>query len=237
MNHTGTDPNIAIVFEDDQLLVIDKPHGLLSQKDHTGDPDILTLSKEYLGRGKSGNADPYVGLLHRLDRPVSGLMILAKKPAAARKLSKQFNDHTVQKTYLAVVKGKTPVNGMLIHYLKKDREKNIVTALDKNTPRTKKAVLTYQRMNTIDELSLLSVHPQTGRPHQIRVQLAADGYPVFGDYKYGYPDQPKDRTLALHAYELSFVHPSDGKRLNLNVPVPGSKPWTYFKLEPDLKSR
>jgi len=233
MKRTGTDPDIPIIFEDDHLLVIDKPHGLLSQEDRTGDPNVLSLCKDYLSRVQDGKATPYLGLLHRLDRPVGGLMILARNHDAARKLNRQFRDQTLQKNYITIAEGKTPVNGVWIHHLAKDHDKNVVHTVDKDKPGSKKAVLSYQQLSVRRNLSLLSIHLQTGRPHQIRVQLAAEGYPVWGDYKYGSPGQPQGRTVALRSYEMSFVHPSTGNRMSLRTTIPNTEPWNYFEFEPD----
>lgn len=232
MKRTGTDPDIPIIFEDNHLLAIDKPPGLLSQEDRTGDPDVLSLCRNYLSQVQGGNTTPFLGLLHRLDRPVGGLMLIAKNHDSARKLNRQFRDQTVQKSYITIVEGKTPINGVFTHHLVKDRGSNVVYTVEKDNPGVKKAVLSFQRISVFRQLSLLSVHLQTGRPHQIRVQMAEEGYPVWGDYKYGSPGQPEGRTIALRAYELSFVHPSDGKRLTLRTPIPDTEPWKYFEMVP-----
>lgn len=231
MKRTGTDPDIPILFEDAHLLVVEKPQGLLSQADHTGDPDLLSLCKEYL-RDSGGSRDPFLGLLHRLDRPVGGLMMLAKTRKAADSLSRQMRDRQVRKTYRAAVFGETPVNGVLTHYLEKDRSRNVVTALPSPSPGSRKAVLSYARLaessGESDLLTLLSVHLQTGRPHQIRVQFAAEGHPVWGDYKYGPDGQPEGREMALHAHELGFRHPASGKELQFTSPLPSREPWTRY---------
>lgn len=229
MKSSGTDPDIPILHEDEHLLVVEKPAGLLSQADHTGDPDLLSLCKQYL-RTK-GARDPFVGLVHRLDRPVAGVMMLAKNRKAADKLAGQIRDRQVQKTYRVVTFGSAPVNGVLTHHLEKDRSRNVVTARDEPGTDTKEAVLSFARLGVADRdgqpLSLLSVHLQTGRPHQIRVQLAAEGHPVWGDYKYG-PDQPDGRDMALRAVELVLRHPATGKELRFSSPPPQEEPWNQF---------
>lgn len=226
-NRTGTEPDIPIIHEDPHLLVVDKPHGVLSQGDRTGDPSVVELCRDYLQRSGSGN--PFVGLVHRLDRPVGGLMMVAKSRKAAEGLSKQINDRLLQKTYWCVVTGSPPVNGMLTHHLRKDRDRNTVTVSDSSDRDARQAVLSFARLQNAGSHSLLTVHLQTGRPHQIRVQLSAEGYPVWGDYRYG-PPQPDGRTIALRAVELRFRHPVTGKELHFHLPPPRVEPWNAFDL-------
>lgn len=226
MNSTNTRPDLPIIFEDAHLLIIDKPHDVLSQEDHTGDADVLSLCKRYLTRKSDKNSN-YLGLLHRLDRPVGGLMMLAKTPQAAKNISKQMRDRLVQKTYQAVVQGAPPPNGVLTHYLLKDKQTNIVKAVSENEKKAKRAVLSFSKLEQKKELALLSIHLQTGRPHQIRVQLAAEGFPVWGDYKYG-KDQPDGRTMALRATELIFNHPGDNKEMRFELSTPNEYPWHQF---------
>lgn len=223
---TCTHPDIPVIFEDAHLLVIDKPHGVLSQEDHTGDPDVLTLCKQYLARNSSGNT-PYLGLLHRLDRPVGGLMMLAKTPQAAKKVSKQIRDRLVQKTYHAVVQGSPPANGVLTHHLCKDRQANTVEVVKAGRRDGKEAILSFARIAQHGELALLSIHLQTGRPHQIRVQLSAEDFPVWGDYRYG-RQQPDGRTMALRAVELRLNHPANRNELQFTLPRPAKEPWDQF---------
>lgn len=227
MKQAQTNPNIPIIFEDDDLLIIDKPAGVLSQEDHTGDPDVLSLLKQYLGR--SQNSTPYLGLIHRLDRPVSGLMLLAKNKNTADHLSKQLRDRTMQKTYWAVTSGIPPQNGVLTHYLNKNRHKNIVEVVSDNNPKGKQAELSFAVLEKSDDLNLLSIHLQTGRPHQIRVQLADEGYPIWGDYKYGL-SQPDGRSMALRAVELAFRHPQTKQQIQFELAPPNEHPWTQFSI-------
>lgn len=228
MEHTDTDPDIPIVYEDRQLLVIDKPHNLLSQEDHTGDPDVLRLCKKYLNKKSADTGGTYLGLVQRLDRPVGGLMVLAKDSATARSLSKQIRDRLVQKTYLVVVHGSPPSNGVLTHYLLKDQQKNVVETVSKENKIAKKAVLSFAKLQEADHLSLLSIHLQTGRPHQIRVQLSAEGYPIWGDYKYGTQNKPDGRIIALRSSELIFKHPKTQKEMHFELPLPEEHPWNRF---------
>lgn len=227
MKHTRTNPDITIVYEDNHLLVINKPHDLLSQEDQTGDPDVLTLCKEYLKREQNKSGNVYLGLVHRLDRPAGGLMLLAKTSKAAGRLSKQIRDRTIRKTYHAVVHGDPPVNGMLSHHLLKNRDTNIVEVASADAPKTKEAILSFQKLEQAGGLALLSIHLQTGRPHQIRVQMAEEGYPVWGDYKYGLR-QPDGRTMALIAVELVLMHPVRKEEIRFELPAPPVEPWTNF---------
>jgi 23S rRNA pseudouridine1911/1915/1917 synthase len=227
MKTTQTTPNIPIIFEDQHLLIVNKPANVLSQEDHTGDPDVLNLCKEYLARSNPRSGIPFLGLVHRLDRPVSGLMLLAKTGKAAQKMSKQIRDRTIQKSYQAVVEGNPPPNGMLTHYLAKDRDKNIVSVVPADQKKAKEATLSFAKINESDGLTLLSIHLQTGRPHQIRVQLAEEGYPIWGDYKYG-SNQPDGRNIALRAVELVLTHPDHGEQIQFEVPAPDQEPWTTF---------
>lgn len=226
MSETHTEPNISIIFEDEHLLVIEKPVNVLSQADHTGDPNVLSLCKRYLSRSKN---NPFLGLVHRLDRPVGGLMMLAKSRSAADSLSQQMRDRTMQKTYWAVTAGAPPKNGMLTHYLEKDRDNNIVNTVDKNSRHGKEAILSFARLESAQELNLLSIHLQTGRPHQIRVQLAEEGYPIWGDYKYGL-NQPDGRDMALRAVELRFQHPRLEQELHFELAPANTAPWHHFSI-------
>ncbi|MDZ7681063.1 MAG: RNA pseudouridine synthase [Fodinibius sp.] len=148
-----------------------------------------------------------------MDRPVGGLMILAKSRKAADGLSEQMRNRTMQKTYWAITAGTPPANGMLTHYLHKDRENNMVEVIEENQKKGKEAILSFAKLESAGDLNLLAIHLQTGRPHQIRVQLANEGYPIWGDYKYG-RNQPDGRDMALRAVELRFRHPQVEQELH-----------------------
>ena len=230
MKHTQTDPDLPIVYEDEHILVIDKPHNVLAQRDRTGDPDAHTLCKQYLKEKDSGLESVYLGLIHRLDRPAGGLMMFAKTSRAADKLSQQMRDQTIQKTYWAIAYGDPPENGVLNHHLLKDRDENRVEVVSEDHRGGKQAQLSFGRLDSTDPLNLLAIHLQTGRPHQIRVQLAAEGYPIWGDYKYDTRDQPDGRTMALRAVKLRFDHPLNDEPISLDLPPPNIDPWNRFDL-------
>ncbi len=224
---TGTKPNIEIVFEDNHLLAINKPAGVLSQEDRTGRPDVLTLCKEYIKKEYNKPGNVFLGLLHRLDQPVSGIMLLAKTSKAASRVSEQIRMRTIQKTYLAAVSGKVPQNGSLKHHLQKDKSLNKVSVVDKPTKTSKSAELTYKRLDFANNVSLIKVNLITGRAHQIRVQFSHIGFPLLGDKKYG---SAHSGLIALHAYTLKVTHPTLKNELILTSLPDKILPWSQFRL-------
>lgn len=226
MKTTGTHPDIEILFEDNHLLAVNKPSGLLSQEDYSGTPDLLNLCKEYLKREYNKKGDAFLGLLHRLDKPVSGVMVFAKTSKAASRISEQIRKRTIQKIYMAVVEGVPPKNGMLQDFLVKNKQTNTVSVGSSKNKNAKKAELFYQTVETQGDVSLLKISLITGRPHQIRVQLAHLGYPVVNDIKYG---STKSGTLSLHASEIVFVHPTLKKEMSIQATTPSDRPWHLFR--------
>lgn len=226
---TGTSPNIPILHEDNHLMVVNKPVNLLSQQDHTADPDLVTLCKAYLKRryNKPGNA--YIGLVHRLDRPVGGTMVMAKTSKAASRLSEQIRNREIRKRYLLVAHGKTPPNGVLVHHLLKNSETNRVEVLNTEVKKSLRAELSYLRQAYLPDrnLSLVRVNLITGRPHQIRVQFSFEGHPIVGDIKYGIPDEGSSGP-ALFASGIGFSHPISGKSVSFKCEPPQISPWNYF---------
>ncbi len=225
MKTTGTNPDIEIIYEDNHLLAVSKPRGLLSQEDYSGKPDLLNLCKEYLIREYNKPGDAFLGLLHRLDKPVSGVMLFAKTSKAAARISEQIRQRTVKKIYLAIVEGSAPKNGMLTHYLKKQKNTNFTEVVSPQTKGAKRAELMYDRLEKNGDFSLLRITLITGRPHQIRVQLAKEGLPIFGDRKYG---SGKNKHIALHAGALIVKHPVLKKEVILTSKPPSVFPWTLF---------
>lgn len=229
MKSTRTRPNIPIIYEDNHLLVIDKPAGVLSQEDHTGDPDILNLCKAYIKKEYNKPGDVWLGLVHRLDRPVSGLMVLAKTSKAASRLSDEIRNNRMNKTYWALVYGMTPMDSTLVHHLQKDRRSNTVKAFKSSKKKTKEAKLHFETVKQSAHYSVVEVDLVTGRPHQIRVQLEKIGHPIWGDYKYAEEDTGPGKSLALRAVKLEFKHPTLDKIMSFAVKPPKQQPWDIFE--------
>lgn len=200
--------NLKVVYEDNHIIVVEKIPNIPSQADKTGDIDMLTMVKDYIKEKYSKPGNVYLGLVHRLDRPVGGVMIFAKTSKAASRLSDQVREKVFKKKYLAVVDGRIEnKNGSLENYLYKDERNNISKVVSKEKKNAKLAKLDYEVLtyNEVKNLSLLKINLHTGRHHQIRVQLANFGHSIFGDQKYGTRGQGKQ--IALWAYELTIKHP------------------------------
>ena len=195
----------SVVYEDNHVLVVVKAPNILSQADATGDTDLLSLLKGYIGIKYQKPGAVYLGLLHRLDRPVGGLMVFARTSKAAGRLSEQLRTHAVSREYLLVVQGELHEPFTLTDYLLKDEEKNRVAIVPEGTQAAKKAVLNGLPLGIKDGKTLLSVGLETGRAHQIRVQMAGLGHPLWGDARYGH-GKPGEQ-IALWGYRLSFTHP------------------------------
>lgn len=218
---------IPILFEDNHLLALDKPAGLLAQGDATGDPSVVDLAQADLKARYAKPGNVYVGLLHRLDRPVSGVILLAKTSKAAARLSAQFRDRTVAKTYLAVVEGSPATDaGEWSDSLRKDSRTNHVTVVDDGSGDS--ASLQFRVVERSRGLCLVELRPTTGRGHQLRVQLSSRGLPIVGDRKYGaraaLPASDGGYRIALHASGLAFNHPTRGDRMELSSPLPRDWP-------------
>tara|TARA_Y100000310_G_scaffold343948_1_gene454095 strand:- start:3313 stop:3999 length:687 start_codon:yes stop_codon:yes gene_type:complete len=197
-----------VIYEDNHLLLLNKPSGWLVQGDKTGDKTLTDWGRAYIKRKYNKPGDVFLHPTHRLDRPVSGITVFARTSKALERMNKLFREDKVQKTYLAVVGNKPPAqSGKLVHWLYKDTKKNMVKAYNKPMGSAKEAELEYDLLGNDDGHSLLKVMPKTGRPHQIRVQLATMKTRIKGDLKYGYPEANPDKSIHLHAFQISFVHP------------------------------
>lgn len=221
----------TIVYEDNHVLVAVKPRNMPVQADSSGDMDLLTLLKAYLKRKYQKPGNVYLGLVHRLDRPVAGLVAFAKTSKAAARLSAQLQDRRMGRSYLCVVRGLAPEEGELRDYLYKDERTNSSRAVSPETPGAKEARLRFARLGQAQGLSLLRVRLQTGRSHQIRVQMQNAGLPLWGDARYG-GGKPGE-AIALYARELVFEHPTTGAALRLVAPDPSPFPFSLFGPRPD----
>jgi 23S rRNA pseudouridine1911/1915/1917 synthase len=219
-----------ILFEDNHLLIVNKEAGMLVQGDKTGDVTLADEGKLYIKKKYKKPGEVFLGIVHRLDRPVSGVIVLARTSKALERMNKLFQDRAVEKTYWAISKRKPPqLEGELVHWLKKDNETNKVTAFNKEGKEgTQKAVLSYKLIGRIGEFSLLEVKPETGRPHQIRVQLAKLGCPIFGDLKYGGEKSENKSAIYLHSRDVSFVHPVKKEPLKITALLPRDQIWGLF---------
>ena len=211
-------PPFPLLYLDNHLLVVVKPAGLLAQGDRTGDSDLLTLGKAFLKERFDKPGNVFLGLMHRLDRPVSGVMVLARTSKAAARLTQQFKERTVEKRYLAVVEGRLTGEGTQTDWLVK--EEGHVHIVAEGHPGAKKAVLRWTALDVDGPSTLVNVELLTGRAHQVRVQLAALGTPILGDFRYGATRELDGRNLALHAYRLAFVHPVQRKPMVFVAPPP-----------------
>jgi 23S rRNA pseudouridine1911/1915/1917 synthase len=212
------DGDLVVLYEDNHLLVVYKPAGLLSQGDITGDPSVLDHARAYLKRRHDKPGNIYVTTIHRLDRPVSGVLVLARTSKAASRLGIQFRERTVRKLYRAVVEGRPePSAGVLRHRLTKDRDRRVVSVA-RGEDEGAAAELAYRTIESRGELSLLEVELHTGRGHQIRVQLAESGCPIVADAKYGSRRKLPERRIALQAVRIDIDHPTRAERLSFTVP-------------------
>lgn len=221
---------IPIIYEDNHLLVVEKPVNMLSQGDRSGDKDILTLLKEYIKEKYNKPGNVYLGLIHRLDRPVGGVMVFAKTSKAASRLSEQMRTREFGKKYMAVIHGIPSIKSKenLIHYLLKDRRKNIVKAVSSNVEGAQKAILDYKVIGHELDMALVEVDLHTGRSHQIRVQFATMGYPLYGDQKYGsYLNKP-GQQIALWSSSISLIHPTLREPMTFSSLPNSIYPWDIF---------
>lgn len=220
----------GILYEDNHIMALNKPAGVLVQGDRTGDEPLSETVKKYIKEKYLKPGAVFLGVVHRLDRPVSGVVVFARTSKALSRLNELFRNRQVKKTYLAVVNNKPPADeGTLVHWLKKSEEKNKATIYLKETKGALRCELSYQVITASQGFYLLQVEPLTGRPHQIRAQLAAMGCPIAGDVKYGFPQANADGRIHLHAFTLSFIHPVKKEKLIIRAPLPDEKIWNYFK--------
>ena len=218
---------VKIIYEDNHIIVAIKPAGVLSQSDGSNAPDMLTILKAYIKEKYQKPGEVFLGLVHRLDRPVSGVMVFARTSKAASRLSEQIRSRKVDKIYRCVVTGVLEGEGRLENYISKDESSNTVTVSDFEKPGFKASYLDYRAVSSKDGMTLAEVRLGTGRSHQIRAQMAHSGHPIIGDQKYGKKDN-RTKDIALEAYKLSIEHPVKREFITFEAPVPGTFPWSLF---------
>ena len=223
-----TDSNI--LYEDNHVIAVNKLCGQLVQGDNTGDIPLSELLKEYLKIKYQKPGNVFAGVTHRLDRPVSGVVLFAKTSKALTRLNKMFHDKEIKKTYWALTNTPPPHTAKtLIHNLLRDTEKNKSFVSKKSNSNTKEAILDYKLLSNSNTFYLLEILLHTGRHHQIRTQLAHIGCPIIGDLKYGYPNPNKDKGICLHAHKIDFIHPVKQIPVKIIAPPPKEMHWQIFE--------
>ncbi|RLJ68830.1 23S rRNA pseudouridine1911/1915/1917 synthase [Lacinutrix venerupis] len=218
--------NLQVIYEDNHIIVVNKRAGDIVQGDKTGDKPLSDVVKEYIADKYNKPGNVYLGTVHRLDRPTTGLVIFSKTSKALPRLNKLFVSKDISKTYWALVKNSPEKEiGTLIHWLKKNPKNNKSKAHKNEVPDSKKAILHYKTIKQLDNYYLLEVNLETGRHHQIRVQLSTIGCPIKGDLKYGFDRSNKDASISLHARNIKFIHPVSKINLNITAPLPIDTVW------------
>ncbi|WP_187270182.1 RluA family pseudouridine synthase [Pontibacter qinzhouensis] len=221
---------LDVLYEDNHLLIVNKPAGLLVHGDETGDVPLAEVAREYIREKYNKPGNVFIGVVHRLDRPVSGVVLLAKTSKALARMNEMFKSKKMQKTYWALVQNRPPQESQtLVHWLVKDSEKNVTKAFAKENPAGQRSELSYKMRSHQDEKYLLEVYPITGRPHQIRVQLASMRCSIIGDLKYGAKQPLPDKSIALHARQLVFEHPTLKSEVKVIAPPPKAPIWAPFR--------
>ncbi len=226
MKTFSTKENLQILYEDNHIIVINKRVGDIVQGDKTGDKPLSDVVKEYIKKKYNKPGEVYLGTVHRLDRPTSGIVLFAKTSKALTRLNEMFKNHDVRKFYWALVKKKPEQNqDRLIHYLKRNPKNNTSKAYINEVPESKKAVMEYEIIKTLENYYLLEIELHTGRHHQNRSQLSAIGSPIKGDLKYGFDRSNPNGGINLHARKLSFIHPVSKDRIEIIAELPNENLW------------
>ncbi|MEO0310677.1 MAG: tRNA pseudouridine synthase [Bacteroidota bacterium] len=220
----------AILYSDNHLLIVNKPSGISVQADNSGELSLDEMVKWYIKEKYQKPGNVFAGVVHRIDKPVTGIVIFARNSRSLARVNELFKERKMRKVYWAVVKDQPPVAAdTLTHWLKKDGQKNITKAFEKEVPGAAKSWLDYETLGQSDQYCLLKVVPHTGRQHQIRVQLSKMGCAIKGDVKYGARRGNEDRSIHLHAREISFEHPAGKGTIHVVAPVPDEALWKYFE--------
>jgi len=218
--------NLQVLFEDNHIIIVNKRAGDIVQGDKTGDTPLSDIVKNYIKDKYKKSGNVYLGVVHRLDRPTTGIVVFAKTSKALTRLNKLFAEKNIEKTYWAVVKNKPKKESdTLKHWLKKNPKNNKSTAFDKQTQGSKYAVLHYWLLKKLTNYSLLEIDLETGRHHQIRSQLSKIGSPIKGDLKYGFDRSNKDASIHLHSRKLAFIHPVKKENIEITAPLPKDAVW------------
>ncbi len=222
---------MTVIYEDNHIIVVNKSSSEIVQGDKTGDTPLSETVKQYLKEKYNKPGNVFLGVVHRLDRPVSGIVLFAKTSKALPRLNEMFKNSEVKKTYWAIVKNcpKEP-EGELVHYLLRNEKQNKSYAYDKEVKDSKKAILDYKLIGHSQNYYLLEVHLHTGRHHQIRCQLAKMGCSIKGDLKYGSPRSNPDGSICLHSRKVSFIHPVSKELIELEAPLPEGNLWNGFEM-------
>ena len=218
--------NLQVLYEDNHVIIVNKRSGDIVQGDKTGDKPLSDVVKDYIKDKYNKPGNVYLGVVHRLDRPTTGIVMFAKTSKALPRLNKLFADKKAHKTYWALVKNSPQKQqDTLIHWLKKNPKNNKSTAYTKETDGSKKAILHYEILKELDNYYLVEVSLETGRHHQIRSQLSSIGSPIKGDLKYGFDRSNKDGSISLHSKHLEFVHPVSKENISVSAPLPNYPIW------------
>ncbi|WP_339652322.1 RluA family pseudouridine synthase [uncultured Salegentibacter sp.] len=218
--------NLQVLYEDNHIIVVNKRPGDIVQGDKTGDKPLSEVVKSYIKEKYNKPGNVYLGVVHRLDRPTSGIVLFSKTSKALPRINKLFQQKEAKKTYWAIVKNVPPKDSdTLVHFLNRNPKQNKSYAHIKEVPESKKAILEYRLLKKLDNYFLLEVDLHTGRHHQIRSQLSAIGSPIKGDLKYGFDRSNKDASIHLHARELKFIHPVKKEEIHITAPPPDEVLW------------
>lgn len=227
-DHEITDKDV--LYEDNHLIAINKRAGDIVQVDDTGDEPLDEKVKKYIAKKYNKPNGAFLGVVHRLDRPVSGVILFAKTSKALERINRMFKAREMHKTYYAVTRKRpNPIAGTLVHYLIKNPQKNVTKAFDHEVANSQRSELHYKLVSELEGYYLIEVDPITGRPHQIRVQLSTLGTPIVGDNKYGYPRGSLRKSICLHARRLQFIHPIKKEPILITAPVPKDGFWEKFE--------
>ena len=222
--------DLKILYEDNHIIAVNKPAGMLVQGDKTGDETIGDVVKQYIKQKYEKPGEVFLGVVHRIDRPVSGIVLFARTTKALQRLNEMFQKREIQKTYWAIVQSRpAKESDLLVNYLRKNEEKNMSRVVSAETKGALKCELEYKLIAESDNYWLLEVDPHTGRHHQIRVQLAHTGCIIKGDLKYGAKRSNKDASICLHARMVQFIHPVKKEEVIITAPVPEDPLWRAFE--------